>query len=77
MTNDEYWTPAELRTFLKLGAESQRRTWYRVRPFFAPALRQMGKHHTLYAAAKVRQLLEGKDDARSPLHKSRHLARVS
>ncbi len=69
MTADEYWTVAELRTFLKCPAPRQYRSWARIKPFFAPALRRIGTYK-LYSATKVRALLEGGKDARSPMHRS-------
>lgn len=76
MTGDEYWSVAEIRTFLKLDRPSQYRTWHRVMPLFAPALRVIG-HHKLYRAAKVREILEsGRLDRRSPVHRSTALRRA-
>lgn len=76
MTNEEYWTTAELREFLRLGSHTKDRTWYRLKPFFAPALVTL-PHHKLYAAAKVRALLEGARSRTSPLRRSRVVQAVA
>lgn len=76
MTTDEYWTVRELRLYIKVGMPTQDRTWYRLRPLFAAALRTVGKHR-IYNAAKVRDIIEGgRMDRRSPVHKSTVLRRV-
>ncbi|MHB1297328.1 MAG: hypothetical protein ACYC0B_02265 [Gemmatimonadaceae bacterium] len=70
MTNDEYWTVRQLREFLKIDGPTKESTWYRHRPLFAPALRQVG-HLRYYNVAKVREILEnGRLDRRSPVRKS-------
>lgn len=73
---NEVLTPEQLRAYLKLGSASQERTWYRVKPFFAPALHDFDGHHPVYVLEKVRAILAGKSDARSPLSRSRHLRKV-
>jgi hypothetical protein len=69
VTNDEYWDRAELRRFLKCEGKSRNKRWYRIRPHLAPAVRELGGVK-LWNAAKVRELLEGRKDVRSPLHRS-------
>jgi len=76
VTNDEYWTVAQLRAFLRVDGKTKERTWYRHRPLFAPALRQVG-HLRYYNVAKVREILEnGRLDRRSPVRKSHVLMRT-
>lgn len=56
-TPAEYWSPAEVRAFLRLEPARSTKRWQRLRPFFAPALRLVGTHQ-LYHVATVLAIIE-------------------
>lgn len=66
----EYWSPAELRAYLRLDPTRSTKRWQRLRPFFAPALRIIGTHQ-LYHAPTVREILEAGRALKTPLAISR------
>lgn len=80
MTPGEFLDETELRTMLRLEDASKRRTWFRLRPLFAPALVVLPtgsrRGHRLYAAGKVRELLDARRQTTSGLSRATTLRRV-
>jgi hypothetical protein len=76
----DFLSESELRAYLKLESARKRSTWFRVRPFFAPALVTLptgsSRGHRLYETAKVRALLAGRLEARTPLARVKSLRKV-
>jgi hypothetical protein len=74
--SDEYWTVAELRAFLKVEGPRKYKTWWRLKPFFAPAMVVLPPNYRLYKVSKVHALLDGRFSRHSPLAKKRTLMQI-
>lgn len=66
-----YWTPQQLREVLGLEAPGKRTSWYRVKKYFAPALRSLPtgagtRGHHLYDIAHCRRLIDARSIVRPP-----------
>lgn len=66
----EYWSPSELRAYLRLEPARSTKRWQRLRPFFAPALRIVGTHQ-LYHVPTVQEILDASRALPTPLATSR------
>lgn len=81
MTLQDLMDETELRKALRLEGPGKRSTWFRVRPFFAPAVVSVPtgsgrRGHRLYDGAKVRELLESRKEVKSGLSRARSLRKV-